>query len=334
METLAPGHNRKTARLERNQRLAEAHRGVAPGTMTLADFLPQWDVSIDGRLQPQTVHGYRSLVKNHLKPAFGRQRLRDLRPSMVQSWLDRGKGRDLSPAMQRKAVGCLSVILKAASVRDLAEAPAFDALTLKPIEDEPIVALDVDQLQLLVSKIDPWYQPDVLWLAYTGMRRGEHHALRPGDVDLRGRTCRVERTIDRFGHIGATKNPWSTRTIELYGLAVDAVKQKLELRMAAGVRAELLFTTKKGRPMNWPNFYRDHWTPATIAAGIPDARLHDLRHTYASLSIARGLDLGFISKQMGHKNTIVTQTIYAHWLDSRNAAMVDRFDQAHAQEQR
>ncbi len=330
-ETLAPGHNRKTARLERNARLAEAHRGVAPGMMTLSDFLPVWDASIDGRLQPQTVHGYRGLVKNHLKPAFGRQRLRDLRPSVVQSWLDRGAGRDLSPAMQRKAVGCLSVILKAASVRDLAEAPAFDALTLKAKVDEPISALSVDELERIVSHLDAWYQPDVRWLAYSGVRRGEHHALLAADVDLGSREARIHRTIDRFGNIGATKNPWSTRTIQLTGGAAAAVRAKLEQRLAAGVRSDLLWTTRTGRPMSWPNFHRDHWKPAITAAGLPDTRVHDLRHTYASLAIAAGLDLGFISAQLGHKNTIVTQSVYQHWLESRNPIMVDRFDQAYNQ---
>jgi integrase len=328
--TLGPGYNRKTAQQERQERIREANRGVAPGSMTLADFIPLWDASIDGRLRPQTVHGYRSLARNHLQPGFGRMRLREIRPSAVQDWLDRGPGAQLSPAMQRKVVGCLSVVLKAAAVRDLAEPVVLDAVTLRRSARHEMRLISLQELDALVDSLDPWYRPDVVWLAFTGLRRGEHSALLASDVDLTARTAYIHRTLNRFGRFEEeTKTSRSRRTVDLFDRAAQAVHEKREQRIQHGIRSELLWTTRSGTPMSWPNFHRDHWKPATKAVGLGGLRLHDLRHLAASLMISAGLELVYVSRQLGHANVTTTMNVYAHLLEDRRPVMVDRFDQAY-----
>ena len=74
----------------------------------------------------------------------------------------------------------------------------------------------------------------------------------------------------------------------------------------------LVFTQKNGKPLNADNLMSQRYRKILKLAGVKQIRFHDLRHTYASLLISKGLNFKYIQKQMGHLAFEVTMNTYAH----------------------
>jgi integrase len=166
-------------------------------------------------------------------------------------------------------------------------------------------------------------------LAKTGLRPGEAMALQPGDVDLRSRALNVERAIS-LGRIKATKTH-ERRTVDLTPELVRTLHQHLSWLKEEALRRgwggpEWLFPNETGRP-------QDKWVVgkafrrALKRAGLPAFRLYDLRHTYASLLLAAGAPITYVSAQLGHPPT-TTLRYYAKWIPSQGRRWVEVLDHA------
>jgi integrase len=89
---------------------------------------------------------------------------------------------------------------------------------------------------------------------------------------------------------------------------------------------ELVFTSTQGQPIRWSNFRRRYWKPALVAAGLPDVRFHDLRHSHASILIEQGEHSKVISSRLGHSKIGITMDIYGHLFDGLDEAAADVLD--------
>jgi integrase len=83
---------------------------------------------------------------------------------------------------------------------------------------------------------------------------------------------------------------------------------------------DYVFTTQVGTPLHWASISVRVLKPALRMAGIQPLRWHDLRHTFASLLIAGGANITFVSRQLGHSSSQVTLSVYAHLLDREEQA--------------
>ncbi len=139
--------------------------------------------------------------------------------------------------------------------------------------------------------------------------------LQRHDVDFAANVVRVRRQADRKGQLVEPKTPQAKRNIVLSpGLA----KMLREHKMASRYKGErdLVFASETGRPMNGRNVSRRGLDKALANAKLGKLRFHDLRHTFASLLIAEGLNVVFVSRQMGHASPDITLRVYAHVWDS------------------
>jgi integrase len=187
----------------------------------------------------------------------------------------------------------------------------------------------------------------VLFLAYTGVRAAEFAGLNVGDLHLdRGPYVTVERTRKRSGAGWATDTPKSARSVRRVPLPVDLAARLQTYLTATHPRASEpaapLFPgrlkgghthgaqTAATRPTGTPNwsepvepslFYKNVLKPALMAAGLPASapgvkgvRLHDLRHTFATLALDAGHDFREVSEWLGHADYTTTLRTYAHWI--------------------
>ena len=92
----------------------------------------------------------------------------------------------------------------------------------------------------------------------------------------------------------------------------------------------MVFANEAGNPLDPDNFRSRVWPKLLAKAGLRKVRIHDLRHTYASLLIAQGESLAYVKDQMGHHSIRVTVDTYGHLVPGRNKAAVDRLDDAPA----
>ena len=165
------------------------------------------------------------------------------------------------------------------------------------------------------------YRPLYEVMAYSGLRLGEALGLTWADVDHDGEVLRVHCQLTRYQEHGPLKTEASRREVEL---APAVLKLFRDLRLATPWKGpdDPVFTNTIGRPLD----YRKVGTAfreAVRRSGVRrDGRLslHSLRHGYSSLLIASGLDVVFVSRQLGHANPSVTPGVYAHLFARREHA--------------
>ena len=175
----------------------------------------------------------------------------------------------------------------------------------------------------------------VLALA-TGMRRGELLALKWGDVDLDGGGLQIQRNLQSTsaGYVFARpKTKRSRRRIALSTSVIAALRyhraQQEEERLKLGeawANLDLVFPNAVGRLYEASNFVRRQFKPLLRRAGLPVIRFHDLRHTAATLLLARAVNPKVVSEMLGHSNVSITLNIYGHVFPHMQQEAADLMD--------
>jgi integrase len=198
--------------------------------------------------------------------------------------------------------------------------------------------LQPDQAAQLLERLRgrPLYMLASLALA-TGMRRNELLALRWRDVDLDAGRLTVEQSLEQTAAHGVrAKSPKTTkgrRTITLPGTTVIELRghwraqqeQRLALGMGKSPADSPVLATWDGKFMS-PSAFNYAWRHQMRAVGMPNVRLHSLRHTHASTLIAAGVDVLTVSRRLGHSSPTITLNVYGHLVhgtDDRAAQAMD-----------
>ena len=159
-------------------------------------------------------------------------------------------------------------------------------------------------------------------LATTGLRRGEGLGLRWSDLDLdagRLAVCQTLLAINSHVTVGEPKTNRSRRTVDLdpatIGILKAHRKAHLEERAECGLgrprRDGLVFTDEAGEPLH-PNTVSRTFSKLVSDARVPQIRLHDLRHTHATLSLQAGIHVKVVSERLGHSSVTITLDTYSH----------------------
>ncbi len=212
------------------------------------------------------------------------------------------------------------------------------------VERKEMDALDPVQVQAYLKVFDHTDIGTAIATAIgSGCRCGELLALRWRDVDLERGTLRVERslervairTVNRVRYELAFKEPKSKRSRRTVPLPPFVMERLRRHRLE---QAERFLSSGAGRPdIDTLVFENDGqpWVPTTFgmlfarlrdAAKLPKVRLHDLRHSYASLLMQSGADLKIVSTALGHSSVAITADLYAHVAPVMLQAAADRFD--------
>lgn len=169
------------------------------------------------------------------------------------------------------------------------------------------------------------WRPFLVCAATTGMRLGELLALRWGDVDWASRRLWVRRSVTRNGTI---QEPKTRRSVRAVAIAPTLAYELREHRMRSPFKSDdaLIFCTAKGTTLSGVNLVRREFKPALKRAGLPSIRIHDLRHSFASLLIAQGEHPKLISEQLGHASVKITMDRYGHLMDQSYGDASARLD--------
>jgi integrase len=182
-----------------------------------------------------------------------------------------------------------------------------------------------------------WLRALWLILITTGLRKGEVLGLAWSDIDLPTGTFRVRRTVQRVrGRLvfGPPKTKRSRRTLYLSPACLEALKWHRQetaermmdrLNLAPGQPDDLVFVTKTGRVIE-PRNVNTMLNRMIMNAKIDPTRVHDLRHTCASLLLMDGATAREVMEQLGHSSIKVTMDVYGHVMDEAKRAMAERMD--------
>ena len=310
-----------------------------PTVPTLGQYADTWLATYaTHNCKESTYVRYAGVVRNHLLPTFSTTPLTEItREAIKQMMYDKRTKEDLTPSSIRQILAPLREMLNHA-VEDgiLASNPAARVGRFLQQRQEPkkeINPLSREELALFLETVNtyaPAYYSFFLCLARTGMRLGEALALQWGDIDFRSRFIEVRRNYVR-GKITRPKNGKSRRVDMSRYLAevlhhLQSQRKAEKLRHGWETLPEWVFCTESGGLLDQSNLRKRVFARCLAKAGLCKVRIHDLRHTYASLLIQQGESLVYIKEQLGHHSIQVTVDIYGHLVPGGNKAAVDRLD--------
>lgn len=222
--------------------------------------------------------------------------------------------------------------LSIAIERGLAPAPnACSLVRVARAERREMQVLTADQLETVVDRAPDHHRALILVLGYCGLRWGEATALERRHVDvLRGRIS-VEQSLTEVRGKGLILSPTTKggkpRQVLVPRRVADELARHLATYGAGEDPTERIFTTLSGAPLRNSNFRGQVWEGACRDAGLtPRPRIHDLRHTAASLAIAAGYHAKQVQEMLGHASIAITMDVYGHLFDTLQEESVGRLD--------
>lgn len=310
--------------------------------MSVAEHLDRWLAS-KRSIRATTRRNYERDIRKYLTPALGTIPLADLRPHHVDDAYNSLLARAPQPAsasLVRHLHSTLRGALNAATKRRLIPwNPALHVELPEHVAATTSVWTPAQLTQFLASTRGHRLHTLFRLIAVTGVRRGEAIALHWDDLDLDHAAFTVRwQLVAATG--GAALGPPKTRSgarvvpidaSTVAELRAHRVRQETERQTwgTAWTEHGLVFTREDGTPLR-PDYITHLATKLMRRAGVPRIRLHDLRHTNASLALAAGVPIKVVSYRLGHSSTAITSDLYTHVIPSvahdaaeRIAALID-----------
>ncbi len=333
------------ARDARNETLtALKHKTyVGPSKMTVAEFLiEKWLPGLSVR--PSTRSSYEQIVEKQLVPRIGNHKLEELDAADLNRLYAEllTNGRKDGAGLSLKSVRNTHVVIRKA----LSDALRWGLLSrnVATLSDPPKHALhgskelktwDRTQLNAFLEGV----KDDRLCAAYrlaamTGMRRGEVLGLRWKDLDLENRRLAIRQTlisIDYRIEFSSPKTKRSCRSVALDEATASTLRShksqqaRERLRLGPAYEAsDLVFTREDGTPLH-PDLFSDSFEKHASRLGLDRIRLHDLRHTFATLGLQAGLHPKVVSETLGHASVAFTMDVYSHAIPSMQEEAAEVF---------
>lgn len=294
---------------------------------TLAEWSDRW-LRTKSHLKPKTLAGYESNLRAHVLPAFGSHELRHIDRMAVEEWVADLQGRGLGPSGVRQARQVLNSMMQlAVETGYLVSNPVAGVRTARQPEPE-MLFLTAEEVERLAATIREPYSTLVYLLAYGGLRWGEAAGLRRKRCQLLGSRIEVVESLSEVGgqlHFGSPKTNRS-RMVVVPGFLRDLLAEHLAHELDDDPDS-LVFKSPQGQPLRNTNFRRQVWYRAVAEAGLQEGlRIHDLRHTCASLLISQGAHPKAIQAHLGHSSISVTMDRYGHLFPSDMEALAAALD--------
>ena len=332
---------RKDAEIARTTIIGDLNSGTyaEPTRLTFREWVDEkWLPNIATRVKPSTFESYRRNMQHHVLPTLGGRRIRDIRPTLLNVLYA-----DLLASGRRNGPGGLSaktvryihtIVHKAlADALDAGLVPVNAAERAKPPKARSSAAIDLRfwtpaELRMFLDQV-AGHRLKAAWhvSAMTGMRRGEVLGLRWADIDLDNRLIHVQRALVSVNYelvISTSKNHHA-RVINLDPGTVDQLRfhrmRQLEEQQERGVDhkdADLVFCKENGGPMH-PQTYTQAFERLVAKTALPKIRLHDLRHTHATIAVQAGVPTKVICERLGHQSPVFTLKQDAHVIPGMQA---------------
>ena len=293
-------------------------------TQRVLTFGAYSDMWLEGRtLKPRTRSHYRSLLDQHILPAFGDAPLKAIDSDDIRDWwLTMGAKR---PTLRAHAYGLTRTILASAvqeRLIDLNPCHIRGAGSSKRVHK--VKPASLPELEAIVGAMPERYKVMTLLAAWCALRFGEVTELRRKDINATAGVIHIRRAVVRAGGeaiVGTPKSDAGLRDVAIPPHLMPMVKEHLKRHVDEGKEA-LLFPAKGGGHLAPSTLYKVYY-PARQAAGRPDLRWHDLRHSGAVLAAQSGATLADLMGRLGH-STPGAALIYQHMAQGRDAELAKR----------
>jgi len=288
-------------------------------------------------LSPSFAEVAETNIDRHLAPFFGALRVTELEERHVLAFIAKKSGEDAAKPLKASTLGTILSVLRRACALEveagtIARNPCrnlgrlLEKVKRRQAEEvEHVAAWSHEEVATLLSvarEHEPGFYPLLAFLLHTGARKGEAMALKWQDVDWNGGRLHIRRALSR-GQLGPPKSD-KARSVALPPALAETLRELLRERRRQCLERkwrevpELVFCSRKGGPLQERNVTRswERCRRRAQAEGVRPLRLHDARHTYASLALAAGKSVRWVAHQLGHASPELTLRVYAHAMRS------------------
>lgn len=296
---------------------------------TLEEWSKVWFESFCiASMKEYTLNSYKGYFKNYILPNLGGMRIKDISTVTCQQFLMRmftsgrkrnveKKGKGLAAKTVKDIKIALQTCLQKAVDEEIIPNNPCKKVQLPKDEPKEMQTLKANELAAFLqeTKDSGCYEFYLLEIT-TGLRLGEILALTWDDLDMKNKTISVNKQVQRIKSELKATTPKTAASIRKISICDECLNQLIILRSRQRLNTKLIF------PSPITNGYRD---PSSITrklhrmqkrAGVPQIRFHDLRHSFATLSLEQGMDIKTISHMLGHTDAGFTMNTYMHVTDS------------------
>lgn len=303
---------------------------IAPCKMTVGEWMDIWSKQYLGGVKESTVAAYNATIRTHIKPGIGAIRLDALDTHLVQSFYnglrEPTKDRDaISPKTVKNVHGILHKALQQAVANGYIRFNPTNSCILPRVEKKELQPLDEAETKLFLDAVKGHrFELLFTFTLFSGLREGEALGLTWDRVDFMRGTILISKQLQKEKKAGGefrlvslkndkprriTPAPWVMQLLR------DRKLQQYEHREKAGAAwsnpMNLVFTNELGGNLI-PQTVVRHFKEIVTSIGRPDARFHDLRHSYAVASLRSGDDIKTVQGNLGHATAAFTLDVYGH----------------------
>jgi integrase len=314
----------------------EINRRILDGTFKLSQednvktFAEYSEIYIaNTNVKPSTLADYKSILKKHVNPVFGKKPINTITRLDIKNFLRQKIKNGLTVSTVGHLRACLSNVFETAL--DDEEIDQNPASMLGRIVARGQVAHKSDIVPIFLTRPElskllatflehaPEHYPLALLLARTGARIGEAIALQWDDIDFEKAVMTIRRSKSRT--IIDTPKSGKSREVDISNQLLAVLKER-----KIGTKNKWIFPGIKSESLDATAWRRRTFEKMLALAGLKKMRVHDLRHTYASLMLEQGEPLIYIQRQLGHHSIQITADIYSHLIPTTDSKAVNALD--------
>ncbi|MED4676802.1 site-specific integrase [Bacillus nitratireducens] len=318
--------------------LSEVHTGiyVEPSKLSYGEYLQDWFNTKKHSVGIQTAKVLKGYLNSRIIPSLGNIKLAKLTSLHMQNYVNSLRDEGLKRGTIEKIIKLIRNSLEHAIDLELITKNVAAKTKLPKGDKEELTVWNEQEVQLFLKATQDSRYSMVFHMALvTGMRQGELLGVRWKDVNLEKGHLTISQTLSHDGKTfllgGKTKS--SLRKILLPASTVAKLKKHrtfvLKEKLSQGEEYQyndLVMCTPSGTPINPANVRRS-LNALIKKAAVPRIRFHDLRHTHATLLLAKGVNVKVISERLGHSNIKITLDTYSHVLPTMQEDAVNKIEE-------
>ena len=292
--------------------------------MKFADFWKMYCADMETRLREHTMRTKKYIVELKILPYFGNKRVNDITAADIRQWQNELIKMGYSPTYLKTINNQLSAIFNyAVRYYDLKSNPCAKAGSMGKSKAEEMDFWTGEEFRRFIDSVmnKRLSYMAFMTLYWTGMRLGELLALNPKDVDLEKRTISITKSYQRLGKkdvVTPPKTSKSKRVITIPEFLAADIKDYMDSLYDLQEDDRLFPITK---------YYLEHEMQRGIKeSGVKRIRVHDLRHSHASMLIELGFSPLEIANRLGHEKVETTLNTYAHLYPNKQTKLAERLD--------
>ena len=294
--------------------------------MLFSDMVEIYMDDCKARIRPTTYKGKEDIIAVHIMPYFKNLKVNEIQPMNVRRWQTElmNNQKNYKPTYLRTLNSQLSAIFNfAVKYYGLSSNPVQKSGTIGKKNSGLEQIWTADEFKFFIDAVSDKLQSKVIFnlLYWTGMRSGEMLALTLNDFDFEERTVSITKNYARIGGEDLfldPKTPKSNRKITLPQFVCDMVKDYAD-RLYGYDPSDRLFEVTK-------HYLKHEMERGCKKTGLREIRVHDLRHSHASLLIELGFAPLLISERLGHESVTTTLEIYSHLYPTKHGEVADRLE--------